>query len=475
MTVLDHLWQSTLVAGAIAILALIFRNNSASVRYWLWFAASLKFLLPFSLLAQIGRLTFVHPVPASSLALLERIEPATAPFAAMPAPILMTPVPHHIPWLAAAVIVWGLGTFTVVALWLMQALRLWAVVRRAAPLAFEAPIPVKTTAELLEPGLIGILRPVILLPETLAAKLSRSEIDAILAHELSHLRRRDNLLAAAHMLVEAIFWFHPLVWFIGARLIEEREQACDEAVLSGSRKPLDYAQAILKVCRLYVRSPLPCAAGVSGADLDRRITAIMTRRDVDEVDPRKILLLAGLGAFAVMAPFVAGGLKPIPAAQIVQQVTHFLAPVEQIVPPVAQVTQRPRKAVMRAAALPPLHRNALTAPSIETNIPIIIVPALPDLAPPAPQVPAQMNVSESAPVCRPPQPLPDSRLMGPKVCMPQEQWDQLKARGLLLLPDGRTVAGIHDGARAQSPFFCSVPAGTATTTGLLGLLSAACR
>jgi hypothetical protein len=176
-----------------------------------------------------------------------------------------------------------------------------------------------------------------------------------------------------------------------------------------------------------------------------------------------------------MAPFVAGGLKPIPAAQIVQQVTHLLAPVEQIVPPVAQVTQRPHKAVTRPPVARLLYRNALTAPSIETNIPIIIVPALPDLAPPAPQVPAQMNVSESAPVCRPPQPLPDSRLMGPKVCMPQKQWDQLKARGLLLLPDGRTVAGIHDGARAQSPFFCSVPAGTATTTGLLGLLSAACR
>ena len=55
MTILDHLWQSTLVAGLIALLALIFRNNSAGVRYWLWFAASLKFLLPFSLLAEIGR------------------------------------------------------------------------------------------------------------------------------------------------------------------------------------------------------------------------------------------------------------------------------------------------------------------------------------------------------------------------------------------------------------------------------------
>ena len=55
MTILDHLWQSTLVAVVIAILTLVFRNNSASVRYWLWFAASLKFLQPFSLLAQIGR------------------------------------------------------------------------------------------------------------------------------------------------------------------------------------------------------------------------------------------------------------------------------------------------------------------------------------------------------------------------------------------------------------------------------------
>jgi hypothetical protein len=159
----------------------------------------------------------------------------------------------------------------------------------------------------------------------------------------------------------------------------------------------------------------------------------------------------------------------------VRQVTHLLAPVEQIVPPVTQVTQRPRKSAARPPVMLPLHRHTLTAPSIETSIPIIIVPALPDLAQQQPQGPAQVNVSESAPVCRPPQPLPDSRLMGPKVCLPQEQWDQLKARGLLLLPDGRTVAGIHDGARAQSPFFCSVPAGTATTTGLLGLLSAACR
>jgi beta-lactamase regulating signal transducer with metallopeptidase domain len=468
VTILDHLWQSTLVAGVIAILTLIFRNNSAGMRYWLWFAASLKFLLPFSLLAEIGRRCFAHPVAASSLALLQRIEPATAPFAALPAP-----ASHHIPWMAMAAIVWGLGTLVILVLWLVRAMRLSHIVRRATPLAMEAPIPVKATEDLLEPGLVGILDPIILVPQSLAAKLSRTEIDAILAHELSHLRRRDNLLAAAHMLVEALFWFHPLVWFIGARLVEEREQACDEAVLEGSRKPLDYAQAILKVCRLYVRSPLPCASGVSGADLDRRITAIMTRRDVDDVDPRKILLLAGLGVFAVMAPLVTGSLKPLRPAQIVQRVTQMLAPTQQVVPPVTMASPSPRKTIPRVTVAPPLHRNMLTAPSIEVDAPVILVP-MPQLVPETPPGTGQA-ASDEAPVCRAPQHLPDSRLMGPRVCLPQEAWDRLKAKGLLLLPDGRTVAGIHDGAKALAPFFCSVPSGTATTTGLLGLLSAACR
>jgi hypothetical protein len=317
---------------------------------------------------------------------------------------------------------------------------------------------------------------VILLPESLAAKLSRAEIDAILAHELSHLRRHDNLLAAVHMLVEALFWFHPLVWFIGARLVEEREQACDEAVLGGSRRPLDYAQAILKVCRLYVRSPLPCASGVSGADLDRRITAIMTRRDVDEVDPRKILLLAGLGAFAVIAPLVTGSLKPIPAAQLVQRVTRLLVPAGQSVPPVAKPVPAPHKTVTRASAMPVLHRNMLTAPAIEARVPLIIVP-MPQLASEAAPQPdaSESTIRSEALVCRPPQNLPDSRLMGPRVCLPQEKWDWMKSKGLQLMPDGRTLAGLHDGARVQVPFFCQVPSGTATTTGLLGLLSGACR
>ena len=54
--VLNHLWQSTLFATAAWVLALLFRHHSASVRYWIWFAASIKFLLPFTLLTALGTL-----------------------------------------------------------------------------------------------------------------------------------------------------------------------------------------------------------------------------------------------------------------------------------------------------------------------------------------------------------------------------------------------------------------------------------
>lgn len=71
------------------------------------------------------------------------------------------------------------------------------------------------------------------------------------------------------MIVEATFWFHPLVWWIGARLVEERERACDEEVLSVGGEPHDYAEGILNVCKLYVESPLVCVSGITGSNLKK--------------------------------------------------------------------------------------------------------------------------------------------------------------------------------------------------------------
>jgi beta-lactamase regulating signal transducer with metallopeptidase domain len=73
--------------------------------------------------------------------------------------------------------------------------------------------------------------------------------------ELCHVRYRDNLTAAIHMFVETVFWFHPLVWWMGMRMVRERERACDEEVLRRGSEPRVYAEGILSVCELYVESP----------------------------------------------------------------------------------------------------------------------------------------------------------------------------------------------------------------------------
>jgi len=450
--VFDHLWQSSLAGLLIGALTLLFRNNSAGIRHGLWFVASMKFLLPFSLLAAIGNLAFSHAVTPGAMQTLARIEPAATPFAAATAgSILVTSGP--VPWTLAAAAIWGLGSVAVLLFWLVRAVRLGGIVRRAVPLALDAAVGVRATTALLEPGLVGIIRPVILVPESLVQRLSQAETDAILAHELCHLRRRDNLQAAVHMLVEAIFWFHPLVWFIGARLVEERERACDEGVLDTGKKPMDYAQAILKVCRLYFRSPLPCASGVSGADLDRRITAIMTTRAIDEVDPRKTLLLAGLGVFAVITPLVLGGLKPAPAVHLMQDLTQMLAPAGPVLQPVRETSKAIHKTVPAPTPAPWLRQRLLTAPEIDAGQPIIIVPT-PQLDSEVAATPTGETSTAEVPVCRLPQQLPQSRMMGPKVCMPQREWDQIAAQGLQLMPDGRTLAAAYEKAHSLTAHTC---------------------
>ena len=98
----------------------------------------------------------------------------------------------------------------------------------------------------------------------------------MLAHELCHLRRGDNLAALFHLVVQTVFWFHPLVWWIGARLITERERACDEEVIRHGSERETYAESILKTCQFFVESPIACVSGVTGSDLKKRIEAIMT-------------------------------------------------------------------------------------------------------------------------------------------------------------------------------------------------------
>lgn len=449
----DHLWQSTLFAVLIWCLVPLFRDNSARFRYGLWFAASLKFLVPFSLLAALGRIAFVEKVQPQSMAVLARMRPVAMPFSAA------APVVHIFPWMNLFLAVWLAGVGAIAAVWLVRRHRLAAIARAARPVAFDLPIPVRSADRLLEPGLVGIRHPVILLPEGIVDHLSDAEIDAILRHELCHWRRRDNLLAGFHMLVACIFWFHPLVWFVGARLMEERERTCDEAVLAGGGNPLDYASTILKVCKLYLRSPLPCAAGVSGADLDRRITAIMARNDVLEVGAGRKALLMTLALVMILPPFFVGGLKPMPALEAARSLARVLMPVAPATTLPGRQAMMPSTPAHRARRHSPqaaawqnaieVQQAALVAPVINAAASVIIVPT--------PQLEVDSPAGEPQnKVCRPPQQLANSRLMGPEVCLSRQAWDRIRERGLFLMPDGRTLA---NNANQVAPR-CSYAAGT---------------
>jgi bla regulator protein BlaR1 len=325
----NHLWQSTLFAAAAGVLTLTLKKNSARVRYWLWLAASVKFLVPFSLLAWLGsQLRTAKPAaPAPDVVLI--VQQIAQPFAPAQAPhAAQSIVSHWLPMFLLAI--WVSGSLAVLCLWWLR----WRRVTRATrqePVANagreleilrylepRAGMPGRVRLILsrsaMEPGLLGIFHPTLLLPAGVAERLSDAQLETIITHELCHVRRRDNLTATIHMFVEAVFWFHPLVWWMGARLVHERERACDEDVLRLGSEPQVYAQSILKVCEFYLESPLVCVAGITGSNLKRRIEAIMVHRMASKLHFGKKLVLAIAAFSAVAIPVVAGLLHPAASA-----------------------------------------------------------------------------------------------------------------------------------------------------------------
>src|SRR5262249_54626054 len=126
---------------------------------------------------------------------------------------------------------WACGFLGIGCSWWIRWRRFRAAVRTGSPVPLAVPIRTVSSTLLIEPGVFGVFRPVVLLPDGILDRLTSAQLKAVIAHELCHIYHRDNLMAAIHMFVETVFWFHPLVWWIGKRMVEEREHACDEEVL----------------------------------------------------------------------------------------------------------------------------------------------------------------------------------------------------------------------------------------------------
>jgi beta-lactamase regulating signal transducer with metallopeptidase domain len=309
---IDHLWQSTLFCAAVWSITLALRENGAGVRHALWVLASVKFLVPFSALytagAAAGLPTPVESQPAFFVGTMVETFAAAAPVVS---PGMELQAAQGLsPSAIALFALWLAGAAFVARRWFAGWRAANTLIRATRP-APGSPPDARITDEDVEPSVAGVITPVVLLPAPLLRRLPPAQLDAVLAHEREHIARNDVFKDHLHRLVETLFWFHPLVWWIGRRLVDERERACDEGVLARGYDPGDYAAGILAVCR-HCRAaharPAYATSGALAGDLTTRIRHILGSAPPVAVGLLKALALAVCTMAAATVPLFAGAL-----------------------------------------------------------------------------------------------------------------------------------------------------------------------
>ena len=94
------------------------------------------------------------------------------------------------------------------------------------------------------PVVVGVLKPMILLPMAVVSGLTTTQLQALMLHELSHIRRFDPIVNLFQRIIEAVLFFHPVVWFVSRRISIEREKAADDMVLAAGWDRPVYADAL---------------------------------------------------------------------------------------------------------------------------------------------------------------------------------------------------------------------------------------
>jgi len=161
-------------------------------------------------------------------------------------------------------------------------------------LAFSKPVQLLESALVRMPVALGFFRPVILLPIGMVNRLSVQEVEAILAHELAHIARHDWLLNLMQAFVEALFYYHPAVWWISGVIRREREHCCDDAAVHLTGNRLTYAKALVQVQEMAQSAATPALAlGMAGnARLLRRRPMLLNRirRVLNQPQPKSHIM-----------------------------------------------------------------------------------------------------------------------------------------------------------------------------------------
>jgi beta-lactamase regulating signal transducer with metallopeptidase domain len=220
-----HLLYASVVCLVAWVLTSIW-NGAATAKYWIWVATSLNFMVPFAGFfndfgaSRVSWATQLGGLDDIGIGISRNMTAGAVLFGA---------------WLC------GAGLMLARLLLRLHRDRRDAVAtgrRSSASLKgrfLARGVPVTLSASGQGPSVDGVLRPRISLPFGIDQLLNDRELDAVLIHEVTHARRRDNLIGLIHELALCGLWFHPLVWLTGSRLAIFRELSCDDAVIESSR------------------------------------------------------------------------------------------------------------------------------------------------------------------------------------------------------------------------------------------------
>jgi beta-lactamase regulating signal transducer with metallopeptidase domain len=313
---LHFLWQGTLAALLLAACNRALRDSPARARY----AVSCLFLLVLLALPVLTFTASLAHAPALPVTPDAFSAPAPAPtriVAAISAPViprssLQDSLTPFLPWIVA---LWIAGVVLVSMRWIGA----WAYLhrlRRAPGLpippdweralrdllrraAVSAPVRLSIHRLTQVPCVIGWLRPVILMPAASLASLDWRAFEALLAHEIAHIRRRDYLVNLLQTTVDTLLFYHPAVWWVSRQIRIERENCCDDfaARLCGGR--VAYARALVDLEHIRAAEPA-FAMSARGGSLLHRIQRLLSPGDAERRGPAWPAALAGIAVVACL-------------------------------------------------------------------------------------------------------------------------------------------------------------------------------
>ena len=324
----NHLWQATLICIFAFAAGAALRSVPGRARYALWLIASAKFVLPsvlvFSIASSLG--VDFSPLlisPDGSNDGAKVFFQLTAPVGTAIEPAFTGQAPRgHDEWFCVLTLVWLAGSTSLVSLWLARRRRFRRAIRatilsdppreRQALDRVKSWMTIKRDIRLsvlpgtVEPGVWGVWRPRVFLPQRMAEELSDAELEAVMMHEIIHVERRDNLIANAHRLICCLLWFHPFVWILDRLMLAERERACDEEVIRLGGAADVYASSLLKVLRFCLGWSVAGASNVTGSNLGRRVERIMSKNNNFKLSVWHRMAIGSVVAVVLVSSLAAG-------------------------------------------------------------------------------------------------------------------------------------------------------------------------